>query len=453
MKKIYKKYVVALLSALCLAACSGEFLEVKPQRQQVIVETLQDVEALLDNSNILNRTDYYRMISDGDFYYTDSKVTSISEVQRNLYLWAVDIDPAGLHLTPWDLPYQQIMYANIALETLREMTDDGDEENVRNELYGRALFFRAWAHYQLLQDFAEGYDPAVDAQPGVPIIMDSSCPNNIPRGSLRNAYRAITDDLTEARAYLPQQTSIKTRPSMQAVYALLARIYLNLHDFENALLSAEKALEINRSLLDFNAVSRNAVLPFSSFNFSKQPEIIFFTSSNIPLVPTPGIQIEEGLYSYYHNEHRRKYLFFNNDRLYNGTYSGASAYHFTGLATDELYLVKAECLVRLGRPEEGVGAAEELLQHRFLDNAIAGNTADRDNPLRWVLEERRKELVGRGTRWSDLKRLNRDVQTRSDLIRTYQGERYKLPANSSRYVFAIPADEVELSGLAQNIRE
>src|SRR5690606_3878299 len=174
MKKIYKKYVVALLSALCLAACSGEFLEVKPQRQQVIVETLQDVEALLDNSNILNRTDYYRMISDGDFYYTDSKVTSISEVQRNLYLWAVDIDPAGLHLTPWDLPYQQIMYANIALETLREMTDDGDEENVRNELYGRALFFRAWAHYQLLQDFAEGYDPAVDAQPGVPIIMDSS---------------------------------------------------------------------------------------------------------------------------------------------------------------------------------------------------------------------------------------------------------------------------------------
>lgn len=456
MQKFYLNisYCFVALITITLSACSEAFLEVKPQKQQVIVETLQDVASLLDNAGILNRTDYYRMISDGDFDYTDSKVTSISEVQRNLYLWKVDIDPAALNTSPWDLPYQQIMYANIALETLNEMNDYGGNRNLWDELYGRALFFRAWAHYNLLQDFAEAYDPSAERQLGVPIITESIFPKPTERETLMNVYDFIIDELTEALAYLPPQAQVKTRPSGQATYALMARVYLNIGDFDNALLFADRALEIDGTLLDFNTLLFSGALPFSKFNFSTHPEIIFFTSSNVSFVATAGILCSGEIYSAYSDGDLRKDIFFNKEKLYTGTYSGASSYQFTGLASDELFLTKAESLVRNGRLEEGINTMEELLANRYVDNVLTVDIPQNQSGLLyWILDERQKEMVGRGTRWTDLKRLNGDNDTHTDLSRIYDGEVYRLPAESSRYVFAIPLDEIEISGLEQNIRE
>lgn len=454
MEKIYRRYFMALLMLATLGACSPEFLEVKPRKAQVIVETLQDVESLLDNASVLNRTDYYRMISDGDFYYTDSKILSLPEVQRNLYLWNEEIDPIGLYSSPWDLPYQQIMYANIALETLDEMGDYGGSQNVWEELYGRALYFRAWAHYNLLQDFAEGYDPSPTEQLGVPIIIDSAFPRDTRRESLHEGYRFIIDELTVAVNLLPQQTQVKTHPSVQAAYALVARVYLNIGDFDNALLFADRALEIDGTLLDFNTLSSTGALPFSQFNFSTHPEVILFTSSNVPLIGVAGIQGADELYNSYLDDDLRKHTFFSEGKLYTGTYSGASSYHFTGLATDELYLIKAESLVRNGRLEEGIITMEELLINRYVDRVLTADIPQNQSELlQWILDERQKELVGRGIRWTDLKRLNGDSDTQTALSRTYNGEEFHLPPNSSRYVFAIPQDEVEISGLEQNIRE
>lgn len=454
MKHIYKTYMLALSIVVSLGACSRGFLEIKPQRTQVIVETLQDVESLLDNASVLNRTDYYRLISDGDFYYTDSKIMSIPEVQRNLYLWNAIIDPTERTNSAWDMPYQQIMYANVAMETLTEMSDHGGNRLQWDVLLGRALFFRAWAHYNLLQDFAEGYDESIDSQLGVPIIKNSIYPKEIARAELREVYDFIVEDLNSAKDLLPLRSDVATRPSQQAVHALLSRIFLNQGAYELALEYAEKALDIGDILLDYNELPFTGALPFSVFNYNTHPEIIFFTSSTSSFVAVQGIQINEGLADSYVGGDLRKIAFLNTDDLYVGTYSGASSYNFTGLASDELYLTKAESLARMDRLEEAMEVMMTLLMKRFVDNDITVDIPrDKEELLDWILKERRKELVGRGTRWSDLKRLNRSGNKQTDLARHYQGERYELPANSSRYVFAIPVSEVEISGLEQNTRD
>ncbi|TYR36335.1 RagB/SusD family nutrient uptake outer membrane protein [Sphingobacterium phlebotomi] len=456
MKKFHHNiyYCFVLLTVLQLSACSRTFLEVKPQKQQVVVETLQDITALLDHANVMNRTDYSRLISDGDFYYTDAKVASIPEVQRNLYLWNVTIDPTNLHTASWDLPYQQIMYANIAMETLEEMSRGNDNRASWEELYGRARFFRAWAHYQLLQDFAEGYDNRRNDQLGIPILTKSTYPQSIERASIEDVYNFILTDLEESVLHLPERSSIKTRPSKQSGYALMARVYLNLGDFEAALLHVQYALELDKTLLDYNMLSLTDPLPFAKFNFLSHPEIIFFTSSNVPLVAIAGIEGAEQVYSRYSDDDLRKKVFFNDERLYTGTYSGASSYHFTGLAIDELYLIQAESLIRLDRLEEGINVMKELLSNRFVYNDVTVDIPDRmEELLYWILEERQKELVGRGTRWTDLKRINRDSETQVDLTRVYNGEQYELPANSSRYTFTIPLDEIQISGIEQNVRK
>lgn len=447
------KYMIGLFLILLSVACKKEFLDVKPQKQQVVVETLQDVTALLDNADIMNRTDYFRLISDGDFYYTDDKLLSVSEVQRNLYVWKSDIDPTNFNITPWDLPYQQIMYANIALETLDGMKNYGGNEEQWKNLYGSALFYRAWAHYQLLQDFAEGYDPTVESQLGVPLVTNSIYPKSIKRESLLEGYGFINDQLTKALPLLAEKSSIKTRPSLQGVYSLKARLHLNVQNYEQALLASEKCMAIDDSIVDFNLLKLSDASPFSVYNLNTHPEIIFFTSSNVPLVGIAGVEVENQLYKSYIDGDRRKQLFFNAQRLYTGTYSGNSQYHFTGMANDEVLLIKAECLARLDRQNESVAVMQKLLKNRFENKAMQGNApTDKKQLLQWILRERQKELVGRGSRWTDLKRLNRNDETKINLSRTYMNVPYALPANSNRYVFAIPVEEVLISGLKQNER-
>ncbi|SFS88728.1 RagB/SusD family nutrient uptake outer membrane protein [Sphingobacterium wenxiniae] len=445
---------IYLLPLVILSACSAEFLEVKPQKQQVIVETLNDVTALLDNSSsVMNLIDYWRLISDGDLYYTADKLSSMYDFDRNLYLWKKDYDPSGLYTSAWDLPYQQIFYANIVIETIDDIKKrKGNELNWEN-LYGRALFHRAWAHYHALQDFAEGFDMEVSFQLGIPIIKDSSFPKTTTRNSLMEVYEFILDDLDKAEELLPEQAEIKTRASRQAVYSLKARVYQNLNDYGSSLVNAEKALNISNQLLDYNQVSLTGGLPFSGFTYNTHPEIIFFASSNMPFVGIVGIEVAEDIRSSYEEGDIRKLAYFDDKGLYIGTYSGNAQYQFTGLSIDELYLVKAECLVRLDRVDEGIDVLNTLLKNRYKSNQFTPiGHLQADKALQLVLKERQKELIGRGTRWTDLKRLNQMESTKIDLYRTYLGETYMLPAKDSRYQFEIPKDELEMSGLEPNVR-
>lgn len=437
-----------------LFSCSRKFLEVKPQKSQVIVRTLEDVSALLDNTAVMNRIDYFRLLSDGDMNYTEAKLMASSELDRNVYLWKKDYDPSKLNTTTWDLPYQQILYANIALETLDEIKPDATKQAQYNEIRGRALFFRAWAHYQLLQDFAEAYDPKRPEQLGVPIVLESTFLKQVKRATLKEGYMAIVADLEAAELLLPNISMVKTRPSRQAIYALLSRVYLNMTDYPLSLSYSDKALGISKQLLDYNGLNPLAAIPFDQYNDASHPEIVFFASSNASFVAKEGIESVEDLYDDYMVNDLRKRAFFNTAKQFVGTYSGRADYQFTGLAVDELYLTKAECLVRTDRLEEARKLMQTLLEHSYVDHVVTVIIPqDKDDLLRWILLERRKELFGRGTRWTDLKRLNREPALQKDLQRTYQGQYFELPANSNRYVFFIPDSEVEMSGLEQNNRD
>ncbi|HTM98670.1 MAG TPA: RagB/SusD family nutrient uptake outer membrane protein, partial [Pedobacter sp.] len=78
-----------------------------------------------------------------------------------------------------------------------------------------------------------------------------------------------------------------------------------------------------------------------------------------------------------------------------------------------------------------------------------GNTI---NVLALILAERRKELICRGTRWMDLKRLNLEPANATTLTRNVNGLTYTLLPNSKRYALPIPDEEILISGLPQNIR-
>ena len=65
------------------------------------------------------------------------------------------------------------------------------------------------------------------------------------------------------------------------------------------------------------------------------------------------------------------------------------------------------------------------------------------------LAERRKELIQRGLRWTDLRRLNLDPRFAVTIERVVQGATYQLLPNDLRYTFLIPNDEIFANGLIE----
>ena len=125
---------------------------------------------------------------------------------------------------------------------------------------------------------------------------------------------------------------------------------------------------------------------------------------------------------------------------------------FSGLATDELFLIKAECLARAGNASGALSTLNDLLRARYAQGTFVDLHADDpQQALRLVLQERRKELVFRGIRWSDLRRLNKEGAG-IVLTRLLNGKTYTLPANSNKYTLPIPPDEIALNGIEQNPR-
>jgi hypothetical protein len=69
-----------------------------------------------------------------------------------------------------------------------------------------------------------------------------------------------------------------------------------------------------------------------------------------------------------------------------------------------------------------------------------------------ILTERRKELIFRGLRWPDLRRLNKDGAGVS-VTRKLDGQTYTLTPNSLKYTWLIPQQVIDFNpGMPQNPR-
>src|SRR3546814_9595917 len=106
------------------------------------------------------------------------------------------------------------------------------------------------------------------------------------------------------------------------------------------------------------------------------------------------LHVDTALYEIYEDDDLRKRLFFSTvdgRQDYRGSYSGSTV-PFVGLAVDELYLIKAGCLVRQGMTEAGLGVLATFLTKRYRKGTVAeiGTVGSSSDALTVVLQERRK---------------------------------------------------------------
>jgi len=445
-----------------LISCDSDFLDKKPRKSLVVPETIADYQALLDNVAVMNSTPGLVEVSADDFVISTEGWNTLNETERNTYLWEKDLYGILTVISDWNTPYQQVFYSNVVLDGIGKIKTS--DTRSLDELKGSALFFRAWAFFHLAQQFAMPYSAQNAGNlPGIPVRTTSDVDVMTGRGNIEDTYDRIVEDLQEALTLLPISVPSKTRPSKPSAAGLLAQVYLHMGDYEKALAFSTECLSHSHELLEYSMLNPSLPLAFPVALPSGNSEVIFYsTLINFAYFNNALTQVDPELYASYKEEDLRKSLYFEKRAdgtvrfrgSYTGTViSGSNGGMFSGIAADEIYLLRAEANARLGNLQQASDDLNHLLSKRLKKDAFTPVSESSSSQLLLIiLEEKRKELVGRGKRWSELRRLNLDPALAKNLSRDINGQRYDLPANSNRYTFPIPQAEISLNPMEQNPR-
>jgi hypothetical protein len=457
MKKNLHYVLLVAVTCILLNSCKKEntFLDAKPNQALFVPSTLSDLENILNDQNLFNSYDpALGSIASDEYYVTADNLNVQTTQERNGYIWAVKLYDAGANINDWTDPYQQIYYANTVLDYLPKVSVNSTQKSEADKVKASALFFRAIAFYNLVQTFAMPYDSkTASTDLGIPLRLTSDINAKSVRASNQACYEQIINDLQTAAQLLPIIPAAKTLPSQPAANALLARVYLAMADFPHALQYSGAALSQFNKLTDYNTLTPNGYTISSNF----LDEDIFHTVQIGYDVLFPnyiGI-VDSTLYnSYTANDLRKSSCFVLNSGLpyFSGTYD-FNGYDYSGIATDEIYLIHAECNARAGNTSDALKDLNTLLVTRWQTGTFVPYTATSSQiALNEILLERRKELLFRGLRWTDLRRLNKESQFAVTLKRVLNGTTYSLPPNDPRYAMPIPDNEISLSGIQQNQR-
>lgn len=454
MKKIL---LFAIVLILC-TACGKNFLDVKPDKQLSIPRTISDLDALMNNRVFYARAAInLGIVTSDDYFVIDGRLETVSsKEQKNAYVYAKDIFEDE-ESNDWNFAYERILYANLILSHIDTISVNDNDQALMREIKGGALFHRASNHYQLLQLFCPQYDPESASHTAcIPMRNDYDVSIRPKQGTVQEVYDFIISDLERSIELLPESNTVY-RPSLPAAHLLLARIYLHLEKYAQAEKHADAGLQYRSELMDISLLDSNANYIFPA-DLTLHPEIILNHEGTSPTVVAQARQnISPELLAMFEDGDLRRLMYFrvhsNGSTVFRGSYRPSSMV-WGGFTTNELWLIRAESRARLGDLDGALFDLNYLMKARYKQGAhVPISSEDPVYILKRVLQERRKDLILRGTRWEDLRRLNRDPRFAKKLVREIDGQRYELPINSPNWVFPIPKNELMINGWEQHSRE
>jgi hypothetical protein len=164
----------------------------------------------------------------------------------------------------WSNAYITINHANIVLDRVPPIAMDVAE---RNRVLGEAHYLRALTYFELVRFFGD-----------VPLIQHeakSVADAQIPRSPAAEVYALIVSDLTTAMTDLPPSYSGPDlgRATSGAATSLLAKVYLNQNDYNNAAKYAGQVMasgrySLNARWLNNFAIADEFVSPESIFEIN-----------------------------------------------------------------------------------------------------------------------------------------------------------------------------------------
>lgn len=385
-----------------------------------------------------------------------------------------DIQPGNFYIeTVWTQTYKVANRCNQVIARSENVTTEGDDLLLKNHSIGEAYAIRAMVYFDLVRYFGKNYADASDSDLGIPYVTEPG-PTSPSRHTVKECYTNIIADLEKGAALMAAggiETSETTiRFSANAAKAMLARVYLTMGDWSNAILYASEVIDAlpMATLSNFEDVWKDA----SDEGVIFKVRMTEADNSSSTSGSTIGVYYNQSSGGEIRSEYVVNYDFFQllndpndirltwtNTSVYNGKMFNhiiKYKYRTGGVTPDlvdakvlrvaEMYLTRAEASVNLATPDETTALADlnALRTERY---AGFSNGTETGQALIDAIElERRKELAFEGQRWFDIKRKNEGV-IRKDNGDEADGSGLKyrkllLAANS--YLWQLPIPTVEM---------
>lgn len=444
-----------MIAVIVLYGCNKEWLEKKPNNDLTVPDELEEFQSLMDHADLMNNNmfAYGEVAADGHYVTEFAWSNNVVVAASNAYTWRHEFYSNQAN---WDLLFLRVFHCNLVLEGLSRLDSSAPYKKDWENIWGQALFNRAIVFYNLAQTFGQPFNKATAASDmGIPMRFTADISEGSVRYSVQDTYHQVMKDAWESVKLLPDTPLHATRAGKAAAYALLARCYLDKDQYDSALISAEKCISIQGHLIDFNLLLVSAPIHENFTTPLHNPEIIFFDrmyTQHLSGFLTSNWFADRALYDQYETNDHRKSKYFKTvggHLRFNGNYNNSASSIFCGIATDEMYLVQAECMARVGDYKRALDVLNTLLRTRYKNTYVPRTADSAFEALAIILKERRKELVLRNIRWSDLRRLNKDERFKIEIKRTIGGNEYILLPGSHQYSFPIPDDIIAISKMPQ----
>jgi len=351
----------------------------------------------------------------------------------------------------WQVCYKGIANANAAILNIPKIKNFSDP-TIQTRLLGEAHFMRALYYFYLVQLYGD-----------VPMPLENTA-SGLPRTPQQQVYTQIIADLKFATTNCWTKSKLSGsdagRASVEAAKALLGKVYLTLHNYQDAKTIFEDLINNDHiSLLAnyadlFDGKHENNAeslfeIQYSTDNTDNTQGLqnIYGSYAGPPVkfetfdIHTPGyggtVVMATSYYSDsvfmkpfgFEYQYDSRYTSSINHDRYDGNgntmswwvdpglptikkydissgdidvyHSGKNLYY---LRSADVFLMYAETLNELGQPDAALAPLNKIRERAFGNNTLDFGPTDQTTLRDIILDERSRELGAEGWRWFDLKR-------------------------------------------------
>lgn len=454
-------FIAAALCGAGLLTSCDDYLDVFPKGKK-IPKTYADFAPLMCDEYGGHKTPIYEVNYLLNNVQLNKSATTGMNLNAALYMWNESADRVMLNKASESFYYDSyscISNYNLLIENAPVMTECTDAQ--RKELVAYNKVLRAYTFYNLVNHYADVYDPkTADATRGVPVIYSADTDAPYKQESVGFIYNLIVNDITESLPSLPDKSPSVLHPDKTVAHAVLAKVYLSMGQYDKALAEAETVLKVKNQLIDWNALynsnktnidnPKNYSRMASPMAHSSVETILFRHGDNSPNYASNEKHIPEARMAEFeegdnHLKVRWKFYTTGVDNYGAGMLNGY--FNKMGIRTVEMYYIKAECLARTGKIADGMKVLNEVRKKHIAPEVYADLTAtDLKDALGKIIKSKDNMLIMSLVPFIDMKRLNKEGVLVRDLKKTVDGKEYTLKADSHFWTMVFPAGAVNNPG-------
>lgn len=467
MKKLIN--FLAIVFIIFLSGCA-KYTDITPKGQNLL-NRVSDLDLLM-NVDYSGQPFFFNketLLIDDNYLFGVNVPNTISSnvVTMDKVLLTYDESADRGELTPIDPQYEGLykIISTVTNIVLANADNASGDVQLKKQLKAEAYIIRAYLHYLLVNIYAKAYDPGTAATDGgIPYVKELNFEKSNSKLTVKEVYYNILSDLESAMALdaLPDQPKNSMRAGKGFAYAVKAKVLMSMRDYSGALEAVNSALTFNstiedhRPLLSLPMASR--VLSRSGLTASDNLFYALYNNSD-PTLYAPTYEI---LNNYYEpgniirdSTNTYNYVFGiyivglpNIPLWYQVKYEANSA----GMTTSDLIMMKAECLIRTNKVNEGMDEVNKI-RIRRIDPAIYAplSATSVTQAMTYLQRTSRIEFLFTWRNFVDLKRWNREGTYPVAVERTINGTTYTLQANSKLWIFPFPQSATQFNEtLTQN---